>query len=165
MNSAPIKRVPTLFLQAVIILIGIGVLVGLLWEPLLEGRNVNSTFFEVYFNDPFLAYVYVGSIAFFVALSQALRLLGFIDRNNVFSRDAVRTLRTIKYCALILVAFIVGAEVFIILAHHGKDDIAGGVAMGIFATFLSVIIATAAAVFERLLHSAVEMKAENDLTV
>lgn len=45
------------------------------------------------------------------------------------------------------------------------DDIAGGVAMGLFLTFFSVIAATAAAVFEKLLQNAVEMKSENDLTI
>jgi hypothetical protein len=37
--------------------------------------------------------------------------------------------------------------------------------MGLFLTFISIIIATAAAVFERTLQSAVELKSENDLTV
>jgi hypothetical protein len=37
--------------------------------------------------------------------------------------------------------------------------------MGILITFGSIVIATAAAVFEKLLHAAVEMKSENDLTV
>ena len=45
------------------------------------------------------------------------------------------------------------------------DDPAGFIAMCIVTTFISIVIATAAAVFERLLQSAVEMKSENDLTV
>jgi hypothetical protein len=45
------------------------------------------------------------------------------------------------------------------------DDIAGGVMMGLFLIFVSTIVATAAAVFERTLQSAVELKSENDLTV
>ena len=48
---------------------------------------------------------------------------------------------------------------------RGKDDIAGGVAMGLLVIFISVVVAAAAAVFERLLQSAVDMKSENDLTV
>jgi biopolymer transport protein ExbB/TolQ len=45
------------------------------------------------------------------------------------------------------------------------DDIAGGVAMGLVITFVSIVVATVAAVFERLLQSAVDIKSENDLTV
>ena len=159
------KKSSTLFLQIVIVLIGIGTLALMLWEPHLEGRNVDATLFEIYFKDPFLAYAYTASIAFFVALSQAFKLLGHIGRNEVFSERSVKTLRTIKYCALILVAFIVGAEVYFFIAVRGTDDIAGGVAMGVVMMFVSVVIAVAAAVFEALLQNAVQIKSENDLTV
>ncbi len=40
-----------------------------------------------------------------------------------------------------------------------------GVFMGILITFGSVVIATAAAMFERILQNAVDIKSENDLTV
>jgi hypothetical protein len=46
-----------------------------------------------------------------------------------------------------------------------RDDIAGGVMMAIVLIFVSVVIATAAAVFEKVLQGAVELKSENDLTV
>src|SRR5687767_7028811 len=148
------KRGSTAFLQAVIVLIGIGALALLLWEPHIEGRNKNATPFEIYFKDPFLAYAYVASIPFFVALYQAFTLLGYIGQNKVFSQAAVNALRTIKYCAISLVGFIVGAEAYFFIAVRGKDDIAGGVMMGLLMIFVSVVIATAAAVFERLLQSA-----------
>jgi hypothetical protein len=64
-----------------------------------------------------------------------------------------------------LVVLIAGALAYIFVAVRGKDDIAGGVAMGLVMTFVSVVIGTAAAVFERLLQTAVDMKSENDLTV
>jgi len=166
MQKAPaIKRSSTVFLQAVIVLIGIGTLALMLWEPHLEGRNAHATTFEIYFKDPFLAYAYLASIAYFSALFQAFRLLGYIGRNQVFSLDSVRALRTIKYCAISLVALIGAAVAYIFIAMRGKDDIAGGVAMGLAMIFISIVIATAAAVFERLLQNAVDMKSENDLTV
>lgn len=159
------KRSSTIFLQIVIVLIGIGVFALMLWEPHLEGRNAHATPFEIYFKDPFLAYAYTASIAFFVALYQAFKLLGYIRANQVFSQRSVKALRTIKYCALTLVAFIVGAEAFFFIAQRGKEDIAGGVVIGLVMIFISAVAATAAAVFERLLQSAVEIKSENDLTV
>ena len=159
------KRSSTIFLQIVIVLIGIGVLALMLWEPHLEGRNAHATPFEIYFKDPFLAYAYTASIAFFVALYQAFKLLGYIRANQVFSLRAVKALRAIKYCALTLVAFIVGAEAFFLIVQRGKEDIAGGVMIGLIMMFISVVVATAAAMFEKLLQSAVEIKSENDLTV
>ncbi|MDP2647767.1 MAG: DUF2975 domain-containing protein [Candidatus Yanofskybacteria bacterium] len=159
------KKSSTIFLQIVIVLIGIGALALMLWEPHLEGRNAHSTLFEIYFKDPFLAYAYIASIAFFVSLYQAFTLLGYIGQNKVFSQAAVNALRTIKYCAISLVGFIVGAEAYFFIAVRGKDDIAGGVMMGLLMIFVSVVIATAAAMFERTLQNAVDIKSENDLTV
>src|SRR5947207_11010024 len=124
------KKSSTVFLQVVIVLIGIGTVALLLWEPHIEGRNVHATLFEIYFKDPFLALVYLGSIPFFVALYQAFKVLGYAGQNKVFSPTAVKALRTIKFCAIAIIGFVVVEEIFIML-NHGNDDAAGGVFMGI----------------------------------
>jgi cytochrome bd-type quinol oxidase subunit 2 len=157
------KRGSTIFLQVIIVLIGVGALTLLLWEPHLEGRNAHTTLFQIYFNDPFLAYAYIGSISFFVALYQAFKVLGYVGSNKIFSQEAVKALRTIKYCAIAIIGFVAVGEIFIML--NKSDDRAGGVFMGILITFGSVVIATAAAMFARILQSAVDIKSENDLTV
>lgn len=160
------KKGSTLFLQGVIVLMGIAVLTGLLVEPHFEGRNVNATLFEIYFNDPLLAFVYLGSIPFFVALVQAVKVLGFVGKNQTFSREVVTALRTIKYCALITAGAIIATDIFILIyARITKDDSAGALMLGIIAAFISFIVAAAAGVIERVLQSAVELKSENDLTV
>ena len=158
------KKSSTIFLQAVIVLIGIGALALLLWEPHIEGVNTHATtLYEIYFDDPFLAYVYIGSIAFFVALYQAFKLLGYIGQNKVFSLNSVKALQTIKYCAVTIIAFLVGAEGYInIVQRRVEEDIAGGVMMGLVMIFISAVVATAAAVFEKILQSAVDIKSEND---
>lgn len=158
------KRSSTLFLQVVIVLIGIGALALLLWEPHLEGRNANATVFQIYFNDPFLALVYAGSIPFFVALYQAFKVLRLARENKVFTPTAVKSLRTIKYCALAIIGFVVAEEIVIMLTH-GDDDAAGAFMLGILITFGSIVIATAAAMFEKILQSGTDIKSENDLTV
>jgi cytochrome bd-type quinol oxidase subunit 2 len=157
------KRGSTIFLQVVIVLIGIGALALMLWEPHIEGRNAHATPFEIYFKDPFLAYASMASIPFFVALYQAFKVLGYAGENKVFSHAAVKALRTIKYCAIAIIGFVVIAEIFIMLGN--SDDRAGGVFMGILITFGSIVIAAAAAMFERVLQNAVDLKSENDLTV
>lgn len=161
MDHAPIRRTAIVFFQSVIALIALGALTFLLWEPHLEGRNAHATLFEIYFKDPFLAYAYLASVAFFVALYQAFTLLRHIARDEVFSPDSVRALRTIKRCASALVVMIAAAVAYLFIAVRGKDDIAGGVAMGVVLTFVSIVVASAAAVFERRLQNAVELKAEN----
>ena len=158
------KRGSTTFLQVVVVLIGIGALAFLLWEPHIEGRNVHATLFQIYFNDPFLAWAYTASIAFFVALYQAFKLLGYIGRNEVFSQRSVKALRIIKYCAMTIIGFIAAPLAYLFIVRPG-DDIAGGVFMGLLISFISIVVANAAAVFERILQSAVDIKSENDLTV
>jgi membrane-associated protease RseP (regulator of RpoE activity) len=159
------KRGWTIFLQVVIVLLGVGLLALLLWEPQVEGRNVNATLFEIYFKDPFLAYIYLAFVPFFVGLYQAFKILGFARRNEIFFPGSVRALRIIKYCALTTANFILGAEAYLFIFMGVKDDIDGGVMMGVFIILVSTIIATASAVFERILQNAVDIKSENDLTV
>lgn len=152
-------------LQTLIILLGLTVLTFMLWQPHLEGRNINASTFEIYFKDPFLAYAYIASIAFFVGLFNAFKALGHVRENNTFSEATVKALRNIKYSALTLSAFIVGAAVYIRIFHAKEDDPAGFLALSIVATFTSLVIAATAGTFQKTLQNAVRRKPENDLTV
>src|SRR3989338_10681043 len=140
------KRSSTIFLQIVIVLIGIVALFLMIRFPLTEGRAVHLDLFSIY-TDPFIMYGYVVSIAFFVALYQAFKLLGYIGQNKVFSLSSVKALRTIKYCAITLSISIVTAALYIRMSHNIDDDPAGFLAMCIVTTFISVVIAIAAAIF------------------
>lgn len=147
------NRRSALFLKMVIVFIGIGTLAFLFLEPLHEGRNVNATLFQVYFNDGFLAYVYIASIAFFVALYNAFTLIGYIGNNKASSEHSVKALRTIRYCSLALVVCIVGAEAYLVIVQRKiEEDIAGGVAMGLFAMLISVVMGAVTAVLEQLVR-------------
>ena len=157
------KKGSTLFLKTVILLIVIGALAGLIWFPQTEGRATNLDLISIY-TDPFIIYGYIASIPFFVALYQVFKLLGYVDGNKVFSQSSVNAVKNIKYCAIAFSGFILLGILYIRLFVHG-DDPAGPIALGIVTTFVSIVIATAAAVFERLLQNAVDMKSENDLTV
>ena len=157
------KPVSTIFLQVVIALFGIGILTWLLWEPHVEGVNKNATFFAVYF-DPFIAYIYIGSIPFFVAIYQGIKFLGYIGRDEIFSERSVRALRIIKYCSLLVIAFVAGSVIFMIFEGDPEDRPAG-VFLRLLITFPSIVVATAAFVSERILQNGVDIKSENDLTV
>lgn len=158
------KSISTVFLQAVIVLIGIVAITMLLWLPATEGRAANLNLFRIY-ADPFILYGYAASVAFFIALYKTFRLLGYIRQNNIFSSNAVNTLKSIRYCAIVLSILIVSAGVYIKLFHNKEDDPAGFIAMCIVTTFVAIVVATVAAVFEKLLQKAIDMKSENDLTI
>jgi hypothetical protein len=157
------KHGSTLFLKVVILLIAIGVSAGMIWFPQTEGRAANLDLISIY-TDPFIIYGYIASIPFFGALYQAFKLLGYIEKNKAFSQISVNALGNIKNCAIALSILVAGGEAFIIL-NHGNDDPAGAVMVGFVVIFSSFVIATAAAVFQKLLQNAVDIKSENDLTV
>lgn len=158
-----LKRGSTLFLKAVILLIGLVALAWIIVFPQLEGRAKNLDLIHIY-GDPFILYGYIASIPFFVGLYQAFKLLNFIDANQAFSQGAVNTLKNMKFASLTLIGFIALAVIYIRFFTHG-DDPAGPTALGILASFAAAVIATAAAVFQKLLQNAVDLKSENDLTV
>ena len=157
------KRASTLFLKVVILLIVIGTLAGMIWFPQTEGRAANLDLVSIY-KDPFIIYLYIGSIPFFVGLYQAFKLLNFIEANKAFSQGAVNTLKNMKFASLSLIGLIALAVFYIRFFAHG-DDPAGPTALGIAMAFALGVIATAAAVFQKLLQNAVDIKSENDLTV
>ena len=160
------KRSSITFLQIVIVLIGVAALALLLWEPQVEGVNKNRTNFEIYFQDPFLALVYAGSIPFFIALYRAIQALGYVGRNQAFSPEVVKALRTIKYCALAIIGFVIIEEIWILAMSGGDNDNPGApIFMGLLIVLPSIVVATTAAMFERILQNAVDLKSENDLTV
>lgn len=147
------KKILIILLQIVVILIGIGTLAFMLWEPHIEGRNAHATLFEIYFKDPFLAYVYIASISFFVILYQTFKLLGYVGQDKKISLNSVKALQTIKYCAIVLIAFIAGAEAYFFIVQRGREDIAGGVAIGIVMIFICILIGFTATLFEKKLRN------------
>lgn len=157
------KKGSTLFLKLVLMLIAVAAFAGMIWFPQTEGRAAHLDILSIY-ADPLIIYLYVASAPFFIGLYQAFTLLNLIDANKAFSQDAVNKLKNMKYASLALIGFIVIAVCYIRFFAHG-DDPAGPTMLGILASFAALVIATAAAVFQKLLQNAVDIKSENDLTV
>jgi hypothetical protein len=157
------KQGSTLFLKLIICLIAIVVVAWMIVFPQLEGRATNLDLISIY-RDPFIIYGYIASIPFFVALFQALKLLGYVEKDAIFSQAAIRAVSIVKYCALATIGFLVVAILYIRVMAQG-DDPAGPTMIGLIAIFTSVVIATAVGVFQMLLQNAVDIKSENDLTV
>lgn len=145
------KRSFARLIQVALVITGLAALALLLWEPHIEGRNAHATIFEIYFHDPFLAYVYLGSTPFFVALYRAFGLFGHVRRQGKFSQTTVDALRAIKRCAIAVIGFVVGAAVFILAFGDGEDRPAG-IFMSLFFILASSLVAIAAAGLARNLQ-------------
>ena len=136
------KRIPTLFLQAVTVLAGIGALAFMVWEPQTEGVNAHATLFAIYFKDPFITYAYIGSIPLFIALINIFKVLGYARNGTIFSQKSLSSLRAITYSSLALIGFVAVGEIFIML--NASDDRAGGVFIGILIAFGAAVISAGA---------------------
>ncbi len=108
--------------------------------------------------------LYVPAVPFFIALYQAMKLLDYIDANKAFSLLSIGALNIIKYCALIIsVLFLAGMPYVFHVAD--KDDAPGVVLLGFVIIGASFVVATFAAVLQKLLQNAADLQSENDLTV
>ncbi|HEU4609101.1 MAG TPA: DUF2975 domain-containing protein [Chitinophagaceae bacterium] len=113
---------------------------------------------------PILIGMYLPAIPFFFGLYQALKLLDYIDRNKAFSALSVKALKTIKYCALAISGLYAAGMPYIYYAAD-KDDAPGVIVLGLVFVFAPMVVAVFAAVLQMLLQNAIDIKAENDLTV
>jgi len=156
-------KLETIFLKIAIVLIAIPILaLGIIGMLRIADDAVNPEYAHLLY--PILIGIYVSMIPFFVALFQALRLLSYIDRNIAFSELSVIALKNIKYCATIIsILFVVEMPFFYFLAE--KDDAPGIILIGMAFIFASFVFAVFAAVLQKLFKNAIDIKAENDLTV
>lgn len=161
MKTVRSKLRSTVFLRGVVLAIG-GVVLGicLIGLPRAIMKELDGDFDYGFI---FLG-LYITAIPYFYALHQTLRLLSYIDGNKAFSELSVKALRTIKYCgATIAGLFALGAPYVFYVAD--RDDAPGILALNLVFIAASLSVAVFAAVLQRLLHDAIALKDENDLTV
>jgi hypothetical protein len=113
---------------------------------------------------PIVIGIYISSLPYYFALYQAFRLLAFIDKGQAFSELSVFALKKIKYCGIIIsIIFMVIMPFVFMLAE--LEDAPGLIIVGMIPVFTAMVIGVFAAVLERLLREAIDIKSLNDLTV
>ncbi|WP_413407369.1 DUF2975 domain-containing protein [Paenibacillus amylolyticus] len=157
------KRGTTIFLKLAVLLIGVPILALCIFGiPWLANNPVNPNYAGALY--PIVIIMYVSVIPFIVALYQAFRLLSYIDKNEAFSLMSVKSLKTIKYCAIVISSLYFVMLPFVYVVAE-KDDAPGLIIMGMVPVFASLVIAVFSAVLQRLLQEAIDIKSENDLVV
>jgi Protein of unknown function (DUF3036). len=107
---------------------------------------------------------FVAIIPYFIALYTTLQLLSYIDNNIAFSELSVRALKKIKYCGF-STGLIFVAMMPVVYSMAMQEDAPGIIVIGLAAAFASFVIAGFGVLLERLLHNAIQLKLENELTV
>jgi hypothetical protein len=162
------KQRSTLFLKIAVFLIGTPVLAlcifllpQIVYEAIEHAQKGSELAYVVF---GILIVMYVSTIPFYLALYQAFKLLSYIDKNQAFSQISVRALKNIRNCAITISGlYTVALPLVFIIAEW--DDAPGLVLIGMVIIGASIVIAVFAAVLQRLLQEAINIKSENDLTV
>ncbi|MCT4784647.1 MULTISPECIES: DUF2975 domain-containing protein [Exiguobacterium] len=155
----------TWFLKVAVIVLALPILGGCalalphIWREATEsGGWIQSSI------QPIVIGMYVAAVPFFYALYQTFKLLGYIDRNEAFSLEAVRALRHIKYSAvMITVVYVAILPFFYWFAE--RDDAPGFILIGLAFVFAAFVVAVFAELLQKLLKRAIDIKHENELTV
>jgi hypothetical protein len=162
------KRSSTLFLKVAVIFIGIPVLaLGIFLLPQIanEANEAAERGWDLaYVVYGILVVMYVSAIPFYFALYQSFNLLSYIDKNQAFSELSVRALKKIKTCAITISGLYVAALPFVYILAE-VDDAPGLILVGMVMIFAPMVIAVFAAVLQRLLQEAIDIKSENDLII
>lgn len=162
------KRSSTLFLKAAVIFMGIPVLalcIFLLPQIVNEANKAAEKGSDLaYVVYGIVTVMYITVIPFYFALYQSFTLLTYIDRNEAFSELSVLVLKKIKSCALTISGFYVIVLPFVYILAE-VDDAPGLILVGMVMVFAPLVIAVFAAVLQRLLKEAIDIKSENDLIV
>ncbi|PFW53684.1 hypothetical protein COL13_25575 [Bacillus cereus] len=159
-----VKRGSTTFLKVIIFLAGIAVLAFCIF---LAPKMANFAA-ELYPNIILMKYLvfivmYGAALPFYIALHQAFNLLQYIYRNRAFSELSVKSLKNIKCCAITISGlYIVAMPLFRFIAKKVDPPIG---LIGFIIIFAALVIAVFAAILQRLLQEAINIKSENDLIV
>ncbi len=159
------KKGSTLFLKGVLIFISLVVLALCIFALPTMTRGAAAEFPPIApLREAILFGLYLTAIPFFTALYQAFELLNYIDKNIAFSTLSVKALKYIKYSALVMSGlYMLGMPVAVLVAEW--DDAPGLVIFAFLAACSPIVIAVFAAVLEKLVQSAIDLKSENELTV
>ncbi len=159
------KQATTLFLKLAVIFIGIPVLAVCIFLMPKIGNFAGELYPDIaYMKFLVLIDMYAAAIPFYLALYQTFKLLSYIDKNQAFSELSVKALNNIKYCAItISTVYLLGTPLYYLMGK--KIDPPSFIPIGLVIIFSSMVIAVFAAVLQRLLQEAINIKSENELTI
>lgn len=155
----------TFFLKIAVVMMSIPVIALCVFAlPNLPGEIAGAFPKIAVIGYPAVIGLYATALVYFFALYQTLKLLGYIDKNEAFSGLSVEALKKIKYCAITISGlYVFELPFFYIVAE--VDDAPGLVLIGMVMVFAPMVVAVFAAVLQKLLKNAIDIKSENDLTV
>lgn len=157
------KKGRIIFLKTVVVIIGLIILALCIFVlPRLANYFAEIGPEFAYLKLPVLFGIYLTTIPFYYALSQAVKLLNLI-LNNPFTETAKISLKRIKISAVSIGLIYVFGILF--LNTQGGALNPGVGLLGMFIAAASFVIAVFASVMQELVGRMIEIKVENDLVI
>lgn len=162
-----LNKASTVFLRLAIAAIGLVVLalcvfaLPAIWQDVPNETHGQAVWFQV---RAILVAFYVGAVPFYIALYESLKLLGYIDKDKGFSNLSVAALKAIAYCG-VAISLIFAASLPFFYVWADRADAPGLILMGMILSCAAFTVTVFAALMQRLLKQAIQIKQENDLTV
>lgn len=148
-------------LQVAAALLSLTVFGVLLIGPHYEGRNQDASWSEIYFNDPLLAYVYLGSISFFATIYHLFRFLHYLQNASLSRKKALYRLQQMRFYLMILLGFIVGFLVYLVVVQRRvEEDITAGISMSMLVLLLIGLAIATTIKIEKMLQTRIIDKEE-----
>lgn len=112
----------------------------------------------------FIIALYITAFLLYVVVFQAFKILLLVDQNLVFAEKSLRAVRNIKWATTGMGLALI-ATMPKIYAVAEEEDAPGMILIGAVIILFPFIVSTFVAVLQKLLQNAIDIKAENDLTV
>ena len=150
-------KIQTLFLKLALLFTA---LVVLFFNVFLFPRFPLKTIENVFF----IIALYISALLLYTVVYQAFKILLLVDKSMVFSDKSLRAVRNIKLATLGMGIALI-ATLPKIYAVAEEEDAPGMILIGAVIILFPFIVSTFVAVLQKLLQNAIDIKAENDLTV
>lgn len=135
------------------------VLLPILWTQIEDGFTDYGYAIYTVFIATFLV-----AIPFFYGAFNAWRLLDYTNQGKAFSKRSVKALRNIALsAAAISIIYILALPFFYVWGEN--DDAPGVILIGLILVGAPMVVSVFAALLQRLIAEAVDLKSENELTV
>src|SRR6478609_2941399 len=109
-------KLDTLLLKAAVVLFGL-LIFGLCVVALPVGIATDRTGYYW----PILLGLYIPAVPFFIAIYNALKLLGLIDKGGAFSLESVAAFRAVKFCGFAIAALFTAGMPYVYYAADRHD--------------------------------------------
>ncbi len=150
------KKLYILLLKCTVIIIGLlTAYLCIFWLPKEASEWSYHAPEFAHLHYPLLFGIEATAIPFFVALFKSYLLLILIEHNESFSLKAVKHMKVIQYCGLLIVIGYILGNIYLAIEKAGQPGI---FILGVINIFVALVVAFFAGILKEVLYSGYELR-------